>query len=136
MQAIGQRLGKALRRAPRSWLVATLLVFLVLLSPLAVLAENADETSTPLAIGATVLIAYGALTALVLAPRLIYSKVENAQTDDQIALLRWAFGSAPFFIGYAAVAVGSSQWSLSVGLACSVVLLVVAARAIQRSPAA
>lgn len=129
-----QRAGEALRRSPYAWLVATLAVFVVMLSPLSVLAKDSEEASTGLAIGATVLIAYGVLAALVVAPRLVYRKVESAHPND-VALLRWAYGTAPFLIGYAAVLAGAQQWSLSAGFASTILLLVVAAQAIRRSTA-
>lgn len=133
MRTAGARLGEALRRAPYAWLVATLALFVMMLSPLSVLATDAEEASTGLAIGATALIAYGAVAALVLAPRVIFPKVQGKLSQNEVAVLRWALAVTPFLLGYGAVAAGAQRWSLSAGLVVSVVLLVVATRASRRS---
>lgn len=133
MTAMGARAGEALRRGPYAWLVATLALLVLMLTPLSVLAKESDEANTALAIGATALVIYGVIAALVLAPRLIYPKIKVERSENDVAMLRWAFATSPFLVGYAAVAAGAQQWSLSAGFVSTVVLLVVAARANRRA---
>ena len=103
-----------------------------MLSPLRILEKDSGDASTALALGAAALIAYGAVAGLVLAPRFIFPRVQRERSENEVALLRWAFGIEPFLVGFAAVAAGAQRWSLSAGFVVSVVLLVVAARATRR----
>ena len=115
------------------WLTLTLALIVLALTPLSALANDHDEASGGLAVGATVLITYGALTSLVIAPRKIFPKLRSERPENEAAVLRWTLAVAPFLIGCGAVSAGAQQWSLSAGILVSVVLLVVAARSLRRA---
>lgn len=132
MRGIGATAGEALRRAPYAWLISTLALMVVMLSPLSVLAKDSDEASTGLAVGALAVIVYELVVVLVIAPRRIYPRLRNVKSEEEVAMLRWAFALTPFLIGYGAVAAGAKQWSLSAGFLASVTLLVAAARSMRR----
>jgi small-conductance mechanosensitive channel len=120
--------GSALRRAPYAWLVATILVCIAPLRGVLIVVEGTDEKSMALTIGATALIAYFVAFALVLAPRVIYSKGPGEQHADEVAALRWAYAIAPVMVGYVGTVAGAEPWTSVVGAVASGLLLLLAAR--------
>ena len=56
MNGLAERLGASLCRAPYVWLVASVLAFVWMPSPLRVIATNPADASTPIAVVGTLLI--------------------------------------------------------------------------------
>jgi hypothetical protein len=130
--SVGARLGGSMSRAPYVWLAATILAYLVTVLSLASVAKDTKQASTVIAVIASVLIAYSCV-AWALLPR-IFRRARKPVTDEQLAMLRWTFAMTPFLYGFASVAAGGQQWSLALGSVVSVVLLVLAVKAIRRLP--
>jgi hypothetical protein len=130
-ESVGARFGGSLSRAPYVWFAATILAYLVITSSLASVAKDTKHASTVIALIASVLIAYSCV-AWALLPRFVLDRARKPVTIEQTAMIRWAFAMSPFLYGFASVAAGGQQWSLALGAVVSVVLLVLAVKAIRR----
>jgi len=112
--------------------VATALLYFTSASPASAIAKKPRDASTPIAIGAAVLIAYGILVSAVLVPRVVIPRLRATRSENQIALMRWAFAILPFGVGYAAVALGGQPWAFVLASFASLVLTIRAARSINQ----
>ncbi|MCP4965978.1 MAG: hypothetical protein GY926_12170 [bacterium] len=126
------RIGVALQRAPYAWLTVSVLLLFFSLGPFSAVVDVTEPGSVGLAIAASGWIAVNVAVAGWYNPRFVYPKVTGEFAGSSIALMRWAYGIAPFLVGLAAVLVGAQQWSLSVGFVASVVLLFLAARSLAK----
>jgi len=104
VKGIVERLGASLRRGPYVWLALILALFLLVLPGLAPLVDDQDQAKTWMALLATGFIAYGALAAVVLVPRVVLARTRATTSKYQIAAMRWSFAGTPFVLGCGTVA--------------------------------
>jgi hypothetical protein len=129
---VDEGVGQALMRAPYAWLVTTLLLYMMMLSGLSRIIDDADDGSTVLALAGAGCVLYAVVASLVLLPRFVLPGARQQRSAGTAAFLRWAFATAPFLVCIAFVMAGAKQWVLSVGFFASTLLLVIAARALRR----
>lgn len=127
---LGDRIGASILRAPYVWLAATVMVFLIVNTPLRVVAKDRTHASTAIALAGAALIVYG-VTVWVMLPRLM-ARSKLPVPPDRNLVLRWAIASCPHLLGVAAIAAGGQQWCYALGMIASVVLLVMTAREARR----
>lgn len=130
VQPVGDRMGASLRRAPFVWLASTVMLFVIVNTPVRVLAQDRDRASTAVAFVGTAFIVY-AVIVWVLTPRLM-ARSKVPVPPDRILMLRWTIASCPYLAGVAAVAAGGQQWSYGLGFIASLVLLAQTARQARR----
>jgi hypothetical protein len=124
--------GASLRRAPYAWLATTALLYLTSATSASAIAKKPRDASAPIAIGAAAIIAYGIVASVVLVPRFVIPRLRSRKSDNQAALMRWAFSVSPFAVGYAAVGLGGQPWEFALGAVASLALTIHAARSINR----
>jgi hypothetical protein len=129
---VDEGVGQALMRAPYAWLVTTVLLYMMMLSGLSRVIDDADDGSTVLALAGAGCVLYGVVASLVLLPRFVLPGARQQRSVGTAAFLRWAFATAPFPVCIPFVMAGAKQWVLSVGFFASTLLLVIAARALRR----
>jgi uncharacterized membrane protein len=125
------RLGASLRRAPYVWLVATILLLLLLIEPLATIARPNGSANLALTVLGMVVVAYAVVFSEIVVPRLFERR--RLLNETRVAILRWSAAAYPFLFGYAIVAAGAHQSVAGLGQLASVILLVRAARRIRRA---
>lgn len=133
MAELGDRIGKALLRAPFAWLITTFAVVLIMTTSLSGIAEEVGEGSSSLAILASAFAVLEGAVAFFVVPRTVLTEVRRRGPEGQAVVIRWAFAMVPFVVTYAAVAAGAEVWALSVGIFISAVLLIQWARAAGRA---
>jgi len=127
---LGDRIGAAIRRAPYAWLVATVLVFLIVNTPLRAVAKDRAHASAAIALVAAGLIVYN-LIVWALLPRLLARSKSPVHADRRL-LIRWEMASCPYVLGVTAIVAGGQQWCYALGMVVSVVLLTKTAREARR----
>ena len=131
-QALVDRVGGALLRAPYAWLVTTFAVVFIMITSLSGIAPEVGQGSSLLAaVAAGIAVVNGVLGGFV-APRTVLKEVERERSLAHAQALRWGFSMTPFLLTWVAVAAGAERWALSVGLVVTVLLLVHSARAASR----
>ena len=128
---VGDRIGASIRRAPYVWLAATVMAFLIMNTPLRVVAKDQTHASTAIAVAGAAFIGYGVI-AWVVSPRLV-ARSKAPISPDLKLVLRWALASSPHLVGVAAITAGGQQWCYALGMIASVVLLVNTAREARRN---
>lgn len=128
---VGDRIGASIRRAPYLWFAATVMVCLIMNTPLRVVAKDRTHASTAIAVAGAALIVYGVIVWVV-SPRLV-ARSKTPISPDRNLVLRWALASCPYLVGVAVVTAGGQQWCYALGLITSVVLLVKTARGVRRN---
>ena len=120
------RVGASIRRAPYVWLAATVLLFLVVNSPLRAVAKDHEHASTPIALGASAMIAYS-VAVWVLWPH-VMARSKSPLSRDRALAMRWLLALSAYLVGVADACAGGQQWCYGLGVAVSIVLLVLTAR--------
>jgi hypothetical protein len=119
-----------MRRAPFVWLALTIALFLLMLAPAAELAVSPSRATQGVGWGTVGLIAYCVIAWIFVLPRM-KPREGKTPSPERSATFLWAYASAPFLFGYAAITADGPQWAFGVGFLTSVVLLVSGVRRIR-----
>ncbi len=112
------------------WLALTILLCLALAPPIATIAKKPADASTPTALIATAVMAYGVVASLLIVPRFVLPRLQATRSENEIAFIRWGFAIFPMSIGMAAVSAGAQPWAFVVGQVVSIGLCIQVARSL------